>query len=257
MSAPSLWSSGRYEAVAEQIAVIATEVIDAVDHRVRLRGATLVDLACGTGSAALAAAAKGATVTAVDITPELVAIGKSKDADDSVTWLTADASDTGLSGGAYDAAVSNMGIIFVDPVRQVAELSRLLTPGGVIGFSVWSHGSDNPFFDPILEVLGPPPPANHTPDQWADPDTIATRLSDDFEGVQIDARMHAWRFDSTASAVHFVTRESPLHLTAFQRAGELHGRLEAAFETTFAAHGDGHGGVCFDSPYVIVTAKRR
>ena len=73
MSSPTEWSSGRYEAVAEHIARIATNVIDAVERRVPLRDATLVDLACGTGSAALAAAARGAHVTAVDITPELIA----------------------------------------------------------------------------------------------------------------------------------------------------------------------------------------
>jgi len=150
-----------------------------------------------------------------------------------------------------------MGIIFVEPVRQVAEISRLLTPGGVIGFSTWSHCEDNPFLDPIVEVLGPPPPSDFAPDQWGDPNTIATRLSADFEEVEIERRVHSWRFDSTASALHFVMQESPLHVTAFQRAGQLSDRLEAAYETTLSAHSDGHGGVHFDSPYVIVTAKRR
>ena len=60
MSSPTIWSSGRYESVAERIANIAGEVIDAVERRLPLREAMLVDLACGTGNAALAAAARGA-----------------------------------------------------------------------------------------------------------------------------------------------------------------------------------------------------
>jgi len=58
VSSPTIWSSGHYEAVAERIARIAADVIDAVEGRLPLREAMLVDLACGTGSAALAAAVR-------------------------------------------------------------------------------------------------------------------------------------------------------------------------------------------------------
>src|SRR5260370_22644595 len=105
MSSPTIWSSGHYEAVAERIANIATDVIDALDRRLPLREAVLVDLACGTGSAALAAAARGARVTAVDITPELIAIGirRAAVAGCSLTRVTADASHTGLPDPPFHA----------------------------------------------------------------------------------------------------------------------------------------------------------
>ncbi len=74
----SLWAAGRYESVAERIATIAGETVADVERRHPLRGATLVDLACGTGSAALAAAARGALVMGVDVTPELIDIGEKK-----------------------------------------------------------------------------------------------------------------------------------------------------------------------------------
>jgi len=80
------------------VARIAADVIDAVEGRLPLREAMLVDLACGTGSAALAAASRGARVTTVDFTPNLIAIGahRADVAGRSLTWVTADASDTGL-----------------------------------------------------------------------------------------------------------------------------------------------------------------
>jgi ubiquinone/menaquinone biosynthesis C-methylase UbiE len=120
VSSPTIWSSGRYETVGQRIAPIAAEVVDAVERRLPVRDAVLVDLACGTGNAALVAAARGARVTAVDLTPELIAIGaaKAEAAGRSVAWVTADASDTGLPGASFDAAVSNMGIIFVEPGRN-------------------------------------------------------------------------------------------------------------------------------------------
>jgi SAM-dependent methyltransferase len=159
VSSPTIWSSGHYEAVAERIARIAADVIDAVEGRLPLREAMLVDdLACGTGSAALAAASRGARVTTVDFTPNLIAIGahRAEVAGRSLTWVTADASDTGLPDRSFDAVVSNMGTIFVEPTRQVAELGRLLKAGGVLAFSSWVHDTANPFFSPILNVLGAP-----------------------------------------------------------------------------------------------------
>ena len=65
-------------------------------------------------------------MTGVDITPELIALGaqKAEAAGVTIDWVTGDASDTGLPGGSFDAVTSNMGIIFVEPTSQVAEIAR-------------------------------------------------------------------------------------------------------------------------------------
>lgn len=260
VSSPTIWSFGRYEAVAERIAPIAAEVIDAVEQRLPVRDAVLVDLACGTGNAALAAATRGAVVTAVDITPELIAIGArhAEAAGRSVTWVTADASDTGLPGRSFDVAVSNMGIIFVEPVSLVVEISRLLKPGAAVGFSSWVHDPANPFFTPIIEVLGPPPASGYSPDQWGEPDTITDRLSADFDDIDIEHGWNTWQFESLATGMHFLTSESPLHVDLFSRVdAEQSQRLRAAFRSALQAYADVDGRVSFEAPYVVVTALRR
>jgi SAM-dependent methyltransferase len=260
MSPPTIWSAGRYEAVAERIAPIAAEVLDAVERRLPVRDATLIDLACGTGTGAIAAAARGARVTAVDITPELIAIGarKAEAAGEPVAWKTADASDTGLPGWSFDAAVSNMGIIFVEPVGLVAELSRLLKSGGVVGFSSWVHDPANPFFTPIVEVLGPPPASGYTPDQWGDPDTITARLSGDFDDIDIEHGLHTWQFRSVDAGMHFVAHESPMHISVLGNVADAQRELLlAAFEAVLAALADDDGRVSYEAPYVVVTARRR
>ena len=260
MSSPTIWSSGRYESVAEMIAPIATQVIAAVDRRAPVRGATVVDLACGTGSAALAADVLGAHVTAVDITPELVDIGrqKARAAGRSIAWVTADASDTGLPAQSFDAVVSNMGIIFVEPRGQVGEFGRLLKPGGALGFSAWVPDPGNPFFSPIVAVLGPAPAGDYSPDQWGDPDTIMARLSGDFDDVEVEHGLHTWQFASLDTAQEFVTRESPMHVSVLGNVDAARrGQLVAAFEAALRDHRDGNGGVSFGAPYVVVTAARR
>lgn len=258
MSSPTHWSAGRYDAVGDRIAPISVEVVAAAKQRGRFDD--VVDLACGTGSAALAAAATGARVTAVDITAELIEIGveKAERAGHTVTWLTGDAADTGLPGGSFDAVVSNMGIIFVEPVRQVAEIARLLKPAGVLGFSSWVREPGNPFFRPIAEVLGQPESAGYSPDQWGESDTIADRLGADFDEVVIESRVHTWQLGSVDDAMGWVMRESPIHVTLVERIDDAtRERLRDAFENEFRRCLDADGNVTYDAPYVVVTALRR
>jgi SAM-dependent methyltransferase len=260
VSSPTIWSSGRYETVGQRIAPIAAEVVDAVERRLPVRDAVLVDLACGTGNAALVAAARGARVTAVDLTPELIAIGaaKAEAAGRSVAWLTADASDTGLPGESFDAAVSNMGIIFVEPAAMVTEISRLLKPGGAVGFSSWVRDPANPFFTPIVEVLGPPPASDYSPDQWGETDMISARLASDFDDIDIQRGWHTWQFESVSAGVHFLTSESPLHVDLFSRVDvEQSDRLRAAFQSALQAHAAVDGRVSYQAPYLVVTARRK
>lgn len=255
MSTP--WSGGRYEAVGQRIASIAGQVVDAVGRRRALDGAAVVDLACGTGSAALAAADRGATVTAVDLTAELLEQARAKAADRAITWVTADAADTGLPSDAFDAAVSNMGIIFVDPARQVAELARLLKPGAALGFSSWVRSARNPFHDPIVEVLGAPPAADFTPDQWGDPEVVHDRLAADFGHVEIVDGRHPWEFASLDAALGFLTDESPMHVALFARVdAAARDRLLAAFTAALRPHASADG-VRFTAPYAVITAVRR
>jgi SAM-dependent methyltransferase len=258
-SSPTIWTAGRYEALAERIAPIAAEVVDASDRRTPMRNAAVVDLACGTGSAALAAAARGARVTGVDITPELLEIAaqKAARAGRSITWLSGDASATGLPAEAFDAVVSSMGIIFVEPTAQVVEIGRLLRAGGTLAFSSWVPDPGNPFFSPILEVIGPSVDSGHSPDQWGEPETITTRLADGFVDVDIESGVHTWRFPSVDAAVRFVTYESPMHVSVLGDVDAAQrGPLLAAFEAALRARSD-ETGVRFDSPYVVVSARRR
>jgi SAM-dependent methyltransferase len=258
VSSPTIWSSGRYDAVGERIAPIADAVVAAVDRRAPLRDAALIDLACGTGNVALAAEAAGARVTAVDLTPELIAIGAQKDTAQSITWVTADASDTGLPGGSFDACASNMGIIFVDPDPLVAEVARLLKPAGVLGFSSWVRDPDNPFFSPIVAVLGPPPQEGYSPDQWGQSDVIRDRLALHFDDIEIEHGTLTWQLGSVHDAVHFITDESPMHVSVLANldAGTRE-RLVAAFSETMRTHAGADGNVTYDAPYAMVTALRR
>ncbi len=260
MSSPVGWSRGRYESVAEHIAPIAAEVVARVDDVSPVAGADVIDLACGTGSAALAAAARGAHVTGVDLTADLVALAetKARDAGAEIRWILADAADTGQPDDSFDHAVSNMGIIFVDPDHQITEVARLLRAGGVLGFSAWVRATHNPFYDPIVSVLGRPAQTGTSPDQWGEHDTIRARLAGDFYAVEIVSRTHTWEFASVDATLRFLAEESPMHVDVLSRVNEMqHDRLLAAFEAELTRHVGDDGRVAFAAPYVIVTARRQ
>jgi SAM-dependent methyltransferase len=253
----SIWSSGRYESVAERISRIAVQTVDAAAGRRELAGAAVVDLACGTGSAALAAAARGAVVTAVDVTPELVAQAEQKAAaaGAAVTWITADAAHTGLPDAAFDTVVSNMGIVFVDPQQQVDELERILKPAGVLAFSTWVRDTRNPLFDPIIEVFGAPSATG--PDQWGDREVAEQRLTTGFRDIEFVRGAFTWEYESVDAAVAFVTNESPMHVAVFSHADdEQRARLTDAFVAALTPYAD-DSGVRFDASYAVVTAVRR
>jgi SAM-dependent methyltransferase len=258
VSSPTSWSSGRYDAIGDHIATIGADVVSAVSRLLPLDGAAVVDLACGTGSVALAASAAGALVTGVDITPELIALAAETATASAVTWVTADASDTGLPSGSFDAALSNMGIIFVEPAGQVAEIARLLRPGGVLGFSSWVPDRDIPFYRPVVAVLGSPPASAYSPDQWGIADVITDRLAADFDDVTIETRMHTWRLGSVDDAMHLLEYESPMHVSLLANLDDTkRGELLAAFEEAMRNNAGADGQVAFDGPYVVVTARRR
>lgn len=256
---PTNWAAGRYQAVAERIAVIAGEVVAAADDLQPLRDTALVDLACGTGSAALAATEAGARVTGVDLTAELVAIAAERPGADAVRWVVADAAHTGLPDGGFSTVVSNMGIIFVEPSSLVAEVTRLLSPGGVFAFSTWVRDeAGSPFFTPIVETLGQPPTSLYSPDQWGDLDIVQSRLSAGFDEVKFETGSHTWQFDSVESAVRFIAEESPMHVDLLGKLDEsTRHRLLDAFTRAVNAATDADGRVSFDAPYAVVTARRK
>jgi ubiquinone/menaquinone biosynthesis C-methylase UbiE len=255
---PTNWAAGRYQAVAERIAVIAGEVVAAADALRPIRDTTLVDLACGTGSAALAAAEAGARVTGVDLTAELIAIASGRPGADAVQWVVADAARTSLPDDGFDTVVSNMGIIFVEPTSLIAEVRRLLTPGGVFAFSTWVRdGAGSPLFTPIVETLGQPPAGAYSPDQWGDLDVVHSRLGAAFDNVQFESGSHTWQFASVESAVRFISDESPMHVHLLSQLDETtRGRLLDAFTGALSTHADSAGQVAFEAPYAVVTAHR-
>ncbi len=132
------WGDGDYGRTAEVLAPAAEAVIEAAGVAA---GHWVLDVACGTGNAALAAAARGASVVGVDLSASLVDMARARArlarAPDA-TFIVGDAGSLPVESGAFDAAVSVFGVIFApDPDEAVAQMMSALRPGGTMVIATW------------------------------------------------------------------------------------------------------------------------
>lgn len=131
------WSIGRYEQTAAELEPVAEHVVSLAGLR---PGERVVDLATGTGNAALLAARAGAVVTGLDAAPRLVTVARERAAADGAqaSFVVGDLGALPFEDGAFDVALSVFGLIFAaDSSRAFAEMIRVLGPNGRALVSVW------------------------------------------------------------------------------------------------------------------------
>ncbi|HEX3689406.1 MAG TPA: methyltransferase domain-containing protein [Solirubrobacteraceae bacterium] len=132
------WDAGCYERTAAELEPVARAVVHAAAPRQDER---VLDLACGTGNAALlAAAASGARVLGVDAAPRLLSVARdrARSASLDVKFLQGDLLDLPVDDGGADVVLSVFGLIFApDPERALKEVARAAAPGARVFISAW------------------------------------------------------------------------------------------------------------------------
>jgi SAM-dependent methyltransferase len=168
------WSAGEYERTAAELEPAAHEV---VARAALAPGERVLDVACGTGNAALIAAAAGARVHGLDAAPRLIEVARARAAEAGLDaeFVVGDALDLPFDDGAFDAVVSVFGVIFApDPARAIAEIVRVLAPGGRALLSAWRP--EGPIHR-MVGVLGRGLVAAGAPNRpsfaWDDPTAVA------------------------------------------------------------------------------------
>src|SRR4051812_21515695 len=127
---PTVWAAGDYAAVAATIVDVSDRAVGAAGVE---PGQAVLDVATGTGNAALAAAALGARVTGLDLTPDLLEIARRRAQAESleIAFDQGDAQSLPYEDATFDAVVSVFGAMFApDHARTAAELLRVCRPGG-------------------------------------------------------------------------------------------------------------------------------
>ncbi len=135
----AMWASGDYPTLASDLVwPLGSRLVEALDVHA---GERVLDVAAGTGNAAIPAALRGAVVTASDLTPELFGAGhrKAQEAGATLEWVPADAEALPFADDAFDVVMSCIGAMFAPHhERSAAELVRVTRSGGRIGVLSWT-----------------------------------------------------------------------------------------------------------------------
>jgi len=179
----TMWALGDYDRIADGLT-------GSTDHTLRVArvraGERVLDVATGTGITAIAARERGAKVTAVDLTPELLAVARRKAGDagfDDIDFREGDAEALPFADGSFDVVLSTCGHMFApDQPRVAAELARVTRRGGRVVFLAWTpEGGLGGWFR--ITHKHAPPPHVPSPFNWGDADKVRELLGEDFAPI--------------------------------------------------------------------------
>jgi len=202
------WSKGDFNEIARQNVVMAEELVKAVDPR---PGQKMLDLACGSGTAALVAARRYCEVTGIDYVPELInlpelinrARKRSEASGLKADFLVADAQDLPFPDNSFDVVLSVYGVQFApDQEKAAAEMVRVCKPGGKIGLAgPISEGWSGDFFAAHGKYLPPPPPGVKPPSRWGTEEGLIELLGDATKSIKSEKMKALQYYLSTGHAV--------------------------------------------------------
>jgi SAM-dependent methyltransferase len=255
-----MWASGDYpKLAAELVAPLGPVLVEAIGVD---SGDRVLDVAAGTGNAAIPAAKSGACVVASDLVPELLEHGRALAAEQGVEleWREANAHALPFSDNEFDVVMSCIGVMFA-PFHQRAanEFVRVTKPGGRVGLINWTpEGHIGQLFATMKPYMPAPPPGAQPPPLWGQEDHVRALLGDRVTDVVTERRsLTVDHFpDGAAFRDYFKAVYGPT-IAAYRNIEGDADRV-AALDADIARIGDGflQGGSTMEWEYLLLTARK-
>ncbi|MQM25627.1 class I SAM-dependent methyltransferase [Glycomyces albidus] len=253
-----LWSLGDYAAAGDRWAEASLRLAETYVRP----GLAVLDIACGPGPFAIAAALAGARVTALDAAPALLDLARARaaDAGAEIDWIEADMTAVPRPDASFDVVASAFGCMFApDPEAMAAELVRLCRHGGRVAALAWTPESP---FGAMAGLAGKYLPNGGDPatvERW----TTADSVRDLFGGLPVRVQFAERSVDvvwsSLDQAVAEITDGNPAWImirTAVESTGRW-GALEADLRDLLADHGrEENGRFTLPVAYLETVAQR-
>ncbi|MGQ0701146.1 MAG: class I SAM-dependent methyltransferase [Panacagrimonas sp.] len=252
------WALGEYDRIADGLTISTDQTLRVAKIRPADR---VLDLATGTGITAIAARERGAQVTGVDFTPELIAIAQKKAEDEGfhdIEFREGDAEALPFEDASFDVVLSTCGHMFApDQPKVAAELARVTRPGGRAVFLAWTPDGGLGGWFRITNKHFPPPAGVASPFNWGDAGKVRQLLGSAF-GDPAFTRGDCPQFGASPEDVWdlFSTRYGP----TVRAVANLQGDALEAFRSEMLAFLSGYraadGKVRWGREYLITCAVR-
>lgn len=256
----AIWASGDYAKLAvDLVSPLGPVLVQATGIG---PGDRVLDVAAGTGNAAIPAAETGATVVASDLCPELLAQGAQLATDRGVDleWREANAHELPFGDDEFDVVMSSIGVMFA-PFHQLAadELVRVCKPGGRIGLISWTpEGHIGRLWAAMKPYAPPPPPGAQPPPLWGQEDHVRALFGDRVTDVVTERQMLT--VDHFADGAEFRDYFKALYgpTIAVYRNIEADADRVAALDAEIAQVGDSvlSGASTMEWEYLLLTARK-
>jgi ubiquinone/menaquinone biosynthesis C-methylase UbiE len=216
-----VWSTGDFAKIGNRAQIVGERLCEAVDV---IPDERVLDVACGSGNGAIAAARRFAEAVGVDYVPELLANGRERaDAEGlEVEFVEGDAQALPFEDASFDVVISSFGAMFApDQEKTAAELLRVTKPGGRIGMANWTpDGLIGGGLFAVIARHAPPPPGIEPASRWGTEERARELFGDGISELRCEPQIVNFRFRSAEHWLeYFRTYFGPI-IMAFARVGE-------------------------------------
>ena len=214
------WASGDYHMIGTQIAIVSELLIEALDLHSTER---VLDVATGSGNAAIAAARRGCTVVGLDFVPALLIRARRRAEADGLEadFVAGDAEDLPFDDGSFDVVSSVFGAMFApDQDKTASELARVCRPGGRIGLV--AHTPDG-FIGQLFRTNArhvPPPAGLRSPVLWGTDERLRELFGEVSTEILSFRRTYVFRYRSPENFVRYWRTFYGPTMKAFEAVGE-------------------------------------
>jgi SAM-dependent methyltransferase len=215
-----MWSAGDFARVGRMLQIVSENLCEAADV---IPGEEVLDVACGSGNTAIAAARRFAKTTGLDYVPALLDHGRERAAAElvEVEWVEGDAQALPFADGSFDLVMSTFGAMFAPDQQKTAdELLRVCRPGGRIAMANWTpDGMVGEMFKTVTKHA-PPPFKLDPPILWGTEDRLRELFGDGISELRVERRQWVQRYPSAEfNLEYFRTWFGPTKM-AFARLDE-------------------------------------
>jgi SAM-dependent methyltransferase len=207
--------------VANLVYHVADDLVEALEI---LPDEQVLDVACGSGNGAIAAARRAwGNTTGADFVPALLERGRERAAAErlEIEFVEADAQELPFEDGRFDVTLSTFGAMFApDQEKAAAELLRVTKPGGRIGMANWTpDGGISEMFMVIVKHTGGPPPGVMPPVLWGTEERVRELFGDGITDLRVERLPSRQAFRSADHYIDFFRSYFGPVRTAFEKVG--------------------------------------